>query len=160
MRVPRVLRLLKGAWREQPLSFQMHRWCVFGPAGRWWEETVKETAAPAPPQLDDGLSCSAEEDQALKEALSLDDVCVTVHCCTCVSRGPLASQARWLHDPLACQARWLYVCCVCVRHGPRGASQTVRGQRASSDRDPAGVDPGRATQNRVCERGTHFTSRA
>ena len=74
MRVPRVLRLLKGAWREHPFSFQMHRWCVFGPAGRWWVETVKETAAPAARQLDDGLSCSAEEDPrllCLKEALSL-----------------------------------------------------------------------------------------
>ena len=70
---------------------------LLGPAGRWWEET----AAPAARQLDDDLVLSSADrissDQCYSEALSLG----------CVSRGPLASQARWFRDPLACQARWL-----------------------------------------------------
>ena len=75
---------------------------LLGPAGRWWEET----AAPAARQLDDDLVLSSADrissDQCYSEALSLGCAC-----CTCVSRGPLASQARWFRDPLACQARWL-----------------------------------------------------
>ena len=93
--VERKCSLFSTSSSPSPLSSLIVYWARQGVGGRRQRRRRRASSTTTFP-LPTG--CSVR----ISEALSLGCAC-----CTCVSRGPLASQARWFRDPLACQARWL-----------------------------------------------------